>query len=124
MLTSNSPQILAFIDAANAAYARYWSDNKITYAQCPKIVATDRQKFIYLQVHEERGGVYTPGTVYAFIVKEAHTTRTLGELKEGDILKAATWKAPAKHARGNVFSPTNGAEAISAGGSSIRYLQQ
>ena len=26
------------------------------------------------------------------------------DLDNGDILKAATWKAPAKHARGNIFA--------------------
>ena len=26
----------------------------------------------------------------------------------GDVLKAASWKAPAKHARGNVFDERNG----------------
>src|ERR1035437_6758873 len=26
----------------------------------------------------------------------------------GDVLKPATWKAPAKHARGNIFHPDNG----------------
>ncbi len=26
----------------------------------------------------------------------------------GDVLKPASWKAPAKHARGNIFNPDNG----------------
>lgn len=30
----------------------------------------------------------------------------------GDILKAATWKAPAKHARGNIFDEDGGAGAV------------
>lgn len=28
--------------------------------------------------------------------------------KNGDVLKAASWKIPAKHARGNIFDNTNG----------------
>jgi hypothetical protein len=28
----------------------------------------------------------------------------------GNILKSASWKAPAKHARGNIFSENNGLE--------------
>jgi hypothetical protein len=27
-------------------------------------------------------------------------------IKKGDLLKAATWKAPAKHARGNIIDGT------------------
>ncbi len=28
--------------------------------------------------------------------------------QNGDVLKAASWKAPAKHARGNIFDASNG----------------
>lgn len=30
----------------------------------------------------------------------------------GDVLKAASWKAPAKHARGNIYDPDNGMKNI------------
>ena len=49
-------------------------------------------------------GYRTTGThrsAYAFIV-----AKDMGQFKVGDILKAASWKAPAKNfARGNVFRP-------------------
>ncbi len=43
----------------------------------------------------------------------------------GDIFKAASWAAPAKHARGNIMSHNNGEEALSYsyGSPSIRYLK-
>lgn len=41
------------------------------------------------------------GSIYAFIDKET-----------GDIFKPASWKAPAKGVRGNVFSPNDGLEAF------------
>jgi hypothetical protein len=37
------------------------------------------------------------GSVHCFVNKE-----------NGDVLKAAGWKAPAKHARGNIFDDNNG----------------
>ena len=38
------------------------------------------------------------------------------DLTNGDVLKAATWKAPAKHARGNIFAndPTAGVNVYGA----------
>ena len=42
--------------------------------------------------------------VFAFIVREDFETKTMGALKKGDVLKPATWKAPAKHARGNIYN--------------------
>ena len=32
--------------------------------------------------------------------------------KNGDVLKAASWKIPAKHARGNIFDEHNGLAAM------------
>jgi hypothetical protein len=45
----------------------------------------------------------------------------------GDIYKPATWRAPAKHVRGNLFSLNNGMESISTNNGTtqphIRYLK-
>ena len=43
-------------------------------------------------------------SVYGFISREdGETNKTLGKVKAGDIHKAASFKAPAKHARGSIF---------------------
>lgn len=42
------------------------------------------------------------------------------KIETGDILKPAGWKAPAKGVRGSIYSPFNGAEAISPSGC-VRY---
>ena len=39
----------------------------------------------------------TQSSVYCFV-----------DMTSGDVLKAATWRAPAKHARGNLFAPDGG----------------
>lgn len=47
------------------------------------------------------------GKRYVKIVKQDISQRSVYafvDTTNGDILKAATWKAPAKHARGNIFS--------------------
>lgn len=44
------------------------------------------------------------------------------EKSTGLIFKAASWKSPAKHARGSLFSPHAGMEAVSPDGIGIVYL--
>lgn len=41
--------------------------------------------------------------------------------ENGDVLKAASWKAPAKHARGNIFKEDNGLDCMSQFGAA--YLR-
>lgn len=55
----------------------------------------------YIRVDEIRDGGAGNRRVWAFI-----DTRT------GDILKPATYRAPAKHARGNLFDPTFGTDRL------------
>jgi hypothetical protein len=50
------------------------------------------------------------GSVFAFIDAET-----------GDILKPANFKAPAKHARGNIFDQSGGLDAITPYG--VKYLK-
>lgn len=47
-------------------------------------------------------------SIYCFIALEDSTTKALGSVKRGDVMKPASWKAPAKHARGNLFDSDNG----------------
>ena len=43
------------------------------------------------------------------------------DLTNGDILKAKSWKAPAKHARGNIFDSETWADAVTVyGGAYLR----
>lgn len=50
------------------------------------------------------------GSVYAFV-----------DTTNGDVLKPASWKAPAKHARGNIFADDNGLNCC--GPYSVAYLR-
>lgn len=60
-------------------------------------------------------------SVYCFIRLTAGENRTLGVMKVGDIHKPASFKIPAKHARGNVFSADFGASC--AGVYGVAYLR-
>jgi hypothetical protein len=47
------------------------------------------------------------GTRYVKIVRD-DSAHAFIDRTNGDVLKPASWKAPAKHARGNIFNPDNG----------------
>lgn len=55
-------------------------------------------------------------------VTDSRSVLAFIEISNGDIYKAADWRSPAKHVRGNVFSDKNGMEAVD-GPYSIRYLR-
>jgi len=68
-----------------------------------RVVSTPRVPVNYGKSVEIVDG---PGTmVHSFI-----------DITTGDVLKAAGWKSPAKHARGNVFDEHNGLGSMSAYG--------
>ena len=51
------------------------------------------------------------GKRYIRVVKDDGNQRSVYcfiDQTNGDVLKAASWKAPARHARGNIFNPDNG----------------
>jgi hypothetical protein len=76
----------------------------IFYAGCVKIYNDhcDQSGFSCRDTFSYRDGnryvrVFRGGSAHAFIGKQ-----------NGDVLKPANWKAPAKHARGNIYDATNG----------------
>lgn len=55
------------------------------------------------------------GRRYVRVWKEHPTSRSaycFVDKTNGDVLKPATWKAPAKHARGNVYTTKDVSEAV------------
>lgn len=52
------------------------------------------------------------GSVHSFV-----------DLDNGNVYKAASWKVPAKHARGNILSDQHGEEAIDRHGYHIFYMR-
>ena len=63
------------------------------------LIAKPGKKYVKV-ICKAQSGMST--SVWAFINKE-----------NGDILKPATWRAPAKHARGNVYDQYNGTRSVS-----------
>lgn len=85
----------------DTAYEKHWKDMDFSYAPPPKVNYKIAKKFAKFIIET---------SVYCFV-----------DLTTGDIFKPAGWQAPAKHARGNIYSPEHGAEALS--GHHIKYLK-
>jgi len=80
----------AFCAKLNAMLVAYYAKTyKVVGA--PTITAQTGTKYAKL-VSKNAGDTY--GSVYAFV-----------DLATGNLLKAASWKAPAKGVRGNLFNP-------------------
>ena len=89
-----------FVSRLQAHIDEYYAKN-FPNLKPTKIALEPGSKFVkVVKVNGDHGG----RSVHCFIVKKGGTTKTLGTLKEGDVLKAATWKQPAKHVRGTIFA--------------------
>jgi len=120
--TDLNTAIANFVKAADEVTAEHWTAQGYTFS-APPIHRADflSDKWVRVVVLEDRNGERKVSSVYAFIALVENTTKALGTVKPGDIHKAATFKAPAKHARGNVFAP-NFRECLTPHG--IVYLRQ
>lgn len=54
----------------------------------------------FIKIVSKHGG---QDSVWAFVAVANGESKGMGKYNRGDIFKPATWRAPAKHARGNVF---------------------
>lgn len=93
------------VKAADEKAAKHWQDSGYTHSLPPIHQANFiSDKWCRVVTLDDRNGKYESSSVYCFVCLQDGFTRTLGVLKAGDIHKAAGYKAPAKHARGNVFN--------------------
>ena len=96
--------IADFVKRADEVTAKYWEASKLTYAAAPvhEVEYGEKWAKVYT-MNEHEGRRHERGSIYCFIALCDFQTKMLGTIKTGDIHKAASYKAPAKHKRGNVF---------------------
>ena len=111
MVGIDSPHVAAFIQGAQKIVTEYHQRNFKNLA-IPTIRAEDSQKYIR---------VFIGGSIYCFIAKDDNETKALGKVKGGDVLKAATYTAPAKGARSSLFDADFGVSACEPHG--VRYFR-
>lgn len=100
------PQKLAtFVEGVQAMVSKHYAA-ELTNLTPPVFTVTEGRRYLRVVRTETFGA---SRSVFCFVDKT-----------NGDILKAATWKAPAKHARGNVFDE-NPLDAVTRCGA--KYLR-
>lgn len=106
--------ISLFCENLNARLLEYKNRMCLTYFDRYEVIRESGNKYIKILSREMKSDC-TPFNnskkIVAFIDKNT-----------GDILKPASWKVPAKHARGNIFSDQFGMEAIDENGF-VKYLK-
>lgn len=100
MLNAKSPEVVTFLADCQKLVDKSYGNT--TYSKPPTLTAEDGGKVIKIVSNGSQR------MVYCFIAKVDNNTKALGEVKCGDVLKSASWKAPAKHARGNLFDSAKG----------------
>ena len=93
-----------------ATYARTSEDHQY-------VVADTGRKFLRIASTDPDGNMRS---VYCFIALVDGNTKSMGSYSAGDIMKPATWKAPAKHSRGSVFADDFGLSCVGPYG--VDYL--
>lgn len=100
-----APRITLFVQKCDEVTAKHWQAQGYTHSPPPKHRADFiSDKWCRVVTVEDRNGQPTDSSVFAFICLQDGETKALGKLRTGDIHKAASFKAAAKHARGNVLN--------------------
>ena len=103
----STPELKKFLDIMQDEVRDYFKVN-FPSTEPPDYKMAMGQRYVKISREDKHGG---SASVEAFI-----------DRTNGDVLKAASWKVPAKHARGNIFEADNGKSAIGRGGM-IKYLR-
>jgi len=74
---------------------------KKNFSNLPRRVLSFDKGRKYWRIVAKDEGVRLSGSAWAFLNTE-----------NGDVLKPASWKAPAKHARGNIYDSAGGLKTV------------
>lgn len=100
VVNTDTPQFVAFAAACNKLVEDHRAQN---YPRLPKenIVPEFGTRYIRMSRVSENVDPVTKKPI-------VHSAWAFVDRTNGDVLKPATWRAPAKHARGNIFDDKGG----------------
>lgn len=100
MSESFEDRLKTFIDGCQKLVDEQYKDHPFG---SPKIAVCGGRKYVKIARYENDSD--SPSCVFCFV-----------DSINGNVLKAASWSAPAKHARGNIYNDDNGLSCMSAYG--------
>jgi hypothetical protein len=111
-----------FLQLVNQNMHNHYRNNfPSTYAETSGdhqyVIADTGRKFLRIASVNRDGNMRS---VYCFIALADGNTKSMGSYSTGDIMKPATWKAPAKHSRGSVLADDFGLSCVGPYG--VDYL--
>ena len=101
MTTEFQEKLDAFVAEVTAAKQKYNEECGFRFLKDQHIRIAGGTKYLKLEVVEQGRGAHVWG-----FVSLVDGTLQGAPVKIGDLLKAASWKTPAKHARGNILDGT------------------
>ena len=105
--TDFNTAITNFLNVAQEIINNHWKSSGYTHSTPPILKVDGGKKFLKITREDANG---SGNSVHCFV-----------EISTGNILKAASWKTPAKHSRGNIYDTDNGKSAMDVYG--CRYLR-
>lgn len=105
----NDPHFHTFLGGILTTRLDHYATNQFTFA-VPTVEFELGAKFIRI-VHSEfykDSPTASHRSAAAFVATQDFSNKMLGDVKKGDVFKSASYKAPAKHARGNIYDTDNG----------------
>jgi hypothetical protein len=103
IVDKNTPEFVSFLKGVEKIVTDHF-DNNFPILEVPTFeVNNGRRYFKIVRVDNQR-------SVHVFV-----------DRTNGDVLKAASWKTPAKHSRGNIFNKDNGLDCMTPYGAT--YLK-
>lgn len=102
-----------FVEAAQKVIDADWERMGYTHNRSPFLVVEYKNRFVavYRRDRNNDGVVSPSGSIHCFVdMVGGKVMDVLG--KVGDIYKPASFKAPARHARGNIFSDDFGVSCM------------
>jgi hypothetical protein len=106
VVNPTTPEYQRFEDACRRLYETHMKE-RFPSLECEAIIGNFGSRYVKIcKVANRNYG----GSVWIFV-----------DRTNGDVLKPASWNAPAKHARGNIFAADNGMGCIGVYG--VAYLR-
>lgn len=108
-------RIAGYVAGVAGVAAAYWKKMDYNYADPPKFEVEPGARYVKIVRVEQPNKSCT-------VKSSSRGVHSFIDRRNGDILKAASWKAPAKHPRGNIYEEDYGLKSAGVSCHGVRYM--